>query len=68
MCAKPVVLTVQHKMPHTLICELVNGSMLGCWVQVAGDLAIYTGYRVTYCWLPGYWLPGYLVTYWLPGR
>ena len=26
------------------------------------------GYRVTDCLLLGYWLPGYLVTYWLPNR
>ena len=28
--------------------QLVDGSMLGCWLQVAGDLVIY--------WLPGYLL------------
>ena len=47
--------------------QLVNGSMLGCWLQVAGVLVTY--------WLPGYlllvtgllvtWLSGY---YLLPGR
>ena len=47
--------------------QLVNGSMLGCWLQVAGVLVAY--------WLPGYlllvtgllvtWLSGY---YLLPGR
>jgi len=26
--------------------QLVNGSILGCWLQVAGDLVTY--------WLPGY--------------
>ena len=36
--------------------QLVDGSMLGCWLQVAGDLVIY--------WLPGYLLlvTGILVT------
>ena len=36
--------------------QLVDGSMLGCWLQVAGDLVIY--------WLPGYLLlvTGLLVT------
>ena len=32
-------------------CQMVNGSIVGHWLQVTGDLVTY--------WLPSYWLPGY---------
>ena len=35
--------------------QLVNGSILGCWLQVAGDLDTF--------WLPGYLLPGYWISF-----
>ena len=37
------------------IYQLVNGSILCCWLQVAGD-------QVT-CWLQGYWLPVYWISF-----
>ena len=44
---------------------MVPSCAAGCRLLVP---RLHAGYRVTDCWLPGYWLPGYLVTYWFPGR
>ena len=37
------------------IYQLVNGSILGCWLQVADQLVPY--------WLPGYLIPGYWISF-----